>query len=63
MYYANLISQTVILSTALIPLSTGLILFLRAIISFGLGTSTSGMLSASFSSFLIAVYEGIFASH
>lgn len=51
MYYVNLFSQTVILSTALIPLSTGLILFLCAIISFGLGTSTSRMLSPSFSLF------------
>lgn len=40
MHYVNLISQTVILSTTLILLSADLILFLRVIISFRLGSST-----------------------
>lgn len=59
-YYANLISETVILSTALIPLSNGLILFLHAIIAFRLGTSTGRMLSCSFFLFYCSLSSHIF---
>lgn len=41
----NLLSQCVILYTALIPLSTGLILFLRAVISLWCGAGSSRIIS------------------
>lgn len=52
-YYTNLILHSVILSTAVIPLSNGLILFLRVIIACGLGAHSNNLLSSLYYGFLI----------